>query len=486
LPLRIGEGTLERANRNRKPEYACWIFQVSCKPEGLKVGITSHSVALLSMAFAAIAILILLISLVKLHPFVSLVVVSLGLGLAVGMKPAALAQTFEEGVGFTLGHVAVVIALGTILGKMMAESGGADQIARTLVSVAGRRGIPWAMLAVGIVTGLPVFFEVGFVLMIPIAFTVARRSGSSIVLVALPLVAGLSVVHAFVPPHPAAMAAVILYQANIGRTLGYALLIGVPAAVLAGPLYAMFIAPRIGVIEHNELAAQLTELETGVRVPGFGLTVATILLPIVLMLAGGWADALAAPGSRLNTVLRFLGGADVALLIGVLVGFVTFGLMQGISRVRLSSMASEALPATAGAILLIGAGGGFGRILQNSGVSAAVLELAQHAHLSLLLMAWLIAALLRVAIGSSTVAMTTAASIVAPLALHTAGARPELLVIATGAGSIMFSHVNDGGFWLVKSYLNLSVPQTLKTWSILETILSVMGLAGVLLAATVR
>jgi len=452
--------------------------------EGLKVGMTSHSVALLSSALAAIAILILLISVVKLHPFVSLVVVSLGLGLAVGMKPAALAQTFEEGVGFTLGHVAVVIALGTILGKMMAESGGADEIARTLVGVAGKRGIPWAMLAVGIVTGLPVFFEVGFVLMIPIAFTVARRTGSSIVLVALPLVAGLSVVHAFVPPHPAAMAAVILYQANIGRTLGYALMIGIPAAVLAGPLYAIFIAPRLGAVESNELAAQFTEREKDAKVPSFGLTVATILLPVVLMLGGGWADALTRPGTTANAVLHFVGSADVALLIGVLVGFVTFGLMQGISRVRLLSMASEGLPATAGAILLIGAGGGFGKILQNSGVSGAVLELAQHAHLSLLLMAWLIAALLRVSIGSSTVAMTTAASIVAPLALHTAGARPELLVIATGAGSIIFSHVNDGGFWLIKSYLNLSVPQTLKSWSICETILSVMGLAGVLLAAS--
>jgi len=421
-----------------------------------------------------------------LHPFISLVLVSLGLGLAVGMKPATLAQTFEEGVGFTLGHVAVVIALGTILGKMMAESGGADEIARTMVKFAGNRGIPWAMLGVGLVTGLPVFFEVGFVLMIPIAFTVAQRTGKSIVLVALPLVAGLSVVHAFVPPHPAAMAAVILYQANIGRTLGYALIVGIPAAILAGPLYAMFIAPRIGSVADNELAAQFAEREPGARVPSFALTVGTILLPVVLMLAGGWADALTQAGSRANAVLHFLGGADVALLIGVLAGFVTFGLMQGISRARLLTMATEGLPATAGAILLIGAGGGFGRILQNSGVSGAVLEVAQHAHLSLLLMAWLIAALLRLSIGSSTVAMTTAASIVAPLAFHTAGARPELLVIATGAGSIIFSHVNDGGFWLIKSYLNLSVPQTLKSWSVCETILSVMGLIGVLVAASVH
>ena len=450
---------------------------------------SSQSVQLLAMTFAAIVILIVLISVVKLHPFVSLVVVSLGLGLAVGMRPATLAQTFEDGVGYTLGHVAVVIALGTVLGKMMAESGGADEIARTLVGLAGKRGIPWAMLLVGIVTGLPVFFEVGFVLVIPIAFTVARRSGTSIVLVALPLVAGLSVVHAFVPPHPAAMAAVVIYHADVGRTLGYALLVGIPAAVLAGPLYAMFIAPRLGRLDiekENDLAVQFLEREPGVRTPSFALTVATILLPVVLMLVGGWADALAPAGSRLNELLHLMGGADMALLAGVLVGFVTFGLMQGISRTRLLQMASESLPATATAILLIGAGGGFGRILQNSGVSGAILELATHAHLPLLLMAWLIAALLRVAIGSSTVAMTTAASIVAPLAMHTPGVRPELLVIATGAGCIIFSHVNDSGFWLVKTYLNMSVSETLKSWSVCETILSVAGLVLVLAVAAVR
>jgi GntP family gluconate:H+ symporter len=443
-------------------------------------------VTLLVTALASIVILIVLISVVKLHPFVSLVVVSLGLGLVVGLRPVKLVATFEAGVGYTLGHIAVVVALGTILGKMMAESGGADVIARTMVDVAGKRGVPWAMLLVGIVTGLPVFFEVGFVLMIPIAFTVARRTGSSIVVVALPLLAGLSVVHAMVPPHPAAMAAVVLYHANIGKTLGYALLIGIPAAVLAGPLYAMLIAPHIHVPEENEVAAQFLEREAGAKTPGFALTVGTILLPVALMLAGGWADALARPGSVANEVVKFVGGPDIALLIGVLVGFVTFGVMQGISRERILQMATESLPATAGALLLIGAGGGFGKVLQASGVGAAILEMANHVHLPLLVLAWVIAALLRVSVGSSTVAMATTAGILAPVALHTPGVSPELLVIATGAGSIVLSHVNDGGFWLVKSYLNLSVTDTLKSWTVCETILSVMGLGLVLAVSVVR
>jgi GntP family gluconate:H+ symporter len=431
---------------------------------------------LLAAALSAIVILIVLIASVKLHPFLSILVVSIALGLVAGMPAAAVVHSFETGVGNTLGHVAVVVVLGTILGKMMAESGGADRIAVTLIGLFGPGRIHWAMLLIGLITGLPVFFEVGFVLLIPIAFTVARRSQTSLVLVALPMLAGLSVVHAFIPPHPAAMAAVVLFQADIGRTIGFALLVGVPAAILAGPLYARWIAPKIVLTELNSIAEQFLERDPAAHMPSFGLTLATILLPVLLMLSGGWADRVAPPGTRANATVHLLGNPDMSLLIGVLVSFVTFGLMQGFSRARILKFATESLPPTAGALLLIGAGGGLGRILQDSSISGAILDVAQHAHVSLLLLAWLTAVLIRVATGSSTVAMTTSAGIVAPLALHAAGVRPELLVIATGAGSIFFSHVNDGGFWLVKEYLNLSVAQTLKTWSVCETILSVAGL----------
>lgn len=446
---------------------------------------SSHNLWLLFAALAAVVSLILLISSVKLHPFVSILVVSIALGLATGMPAAGVLHSFETGVGNTLGHVAVVVTLGTILGKMMAESGGAERIAQTLIGFFGDRNIPWAMLLIGLITGLPVFFEVGFVLLIPIAFTVAHRTGKSLVLVALPMLAGLSIVHAFIPPHPAAMAAVVIYQANIGRTIAFALLIGVPAAILAGPLYAMWISPRIALPSHSLIGEQFVETAPRKSMPSFGLTVATILLPVVLMLMGGWADGIAAPGTRANGALHLIGGPDMALLISVLVGFITFGLMQGISRGEILRMATESLPPTAGALLLIGAGGGFGRILQDSNISGAIVEAAQHAHLSVLLMAWLISALIRVATGSSTVAMTTAAGVMAPLALNSPGVHPELLVIATGAGSIFLSHVNDGGFWLAKEYLGMSVTETLKTWTVLETILSLSGLAMVLLLSTV-
>ena len=336
-------------------------------------------------------------------------------------------------------------------------------------------------MLIGLITGLPVFFEVGFVLLIPIAFTIARRTGKSLVLVVLPMLAGLSVVHAFIPPHPAAMAAVIIYQADIGRTIAFALLIGVPAAILAGPLYAMWISPRIGLPSHSPIGDQFAEPSPHRKMPGFGLTIGTVLLPVALMLLGGWADRIAPANTAANTALHLIGGPDIALLISVLVGFVTFGIMQGIARTDILRMASESLPPTAGAILLIGAGGGFGRILQDSNISTAIVDAAQRAHLPVLVMAWLISALIRVATGSSTVAMTTAAGVMAPLALHSAGVRPELLVVATGAGSIVLSHVNDGGFWLVKEYLGMSVPQTLKSWTMCETILSISGLALVLL-----
>jgi GntP family gluconate:H+ symporter len=372
-----------------------------------------------------------------------------------------------------------------MLGKMMAESGGADQVARTLIRAFGEKRIHWAMMVIGLVIGLPAFFEVGFVLLIPIAFTVARRTRTSLILVALPMVAGLSVVHGLVPPHPAALMAVAIYKANVGRTIFYALLIGVPTAVIAGPLYAKLIAPHVQLSTVNPMAAEFVDHGEERSLPGFGITLLTILLPVLLMLAGSWADAVAAPGTRWNEAMRLIGNDDLALFVGVLFSFFTFGRMRGFSRDTILRFTNECLAPTATITLLVGAGGGFGRVLQDSGVSHALISVAMQSHVPLLLLAWLLAALLRLATGSATVAMTTAAGIVAPIALHTAGVRPELLAIATGAGSLIFSHVNDGGFWLVKEYLNLSVTETMKSWSICETIISLAGLGFALLASLV-
>lgn len=438
--------------------------------------IDTHSIFLLVSAVVAVVGLILLITIVKLNPFISLFVASLGLAVVAGMPREAIVHSFEAGFGGTMGHIAIIVALGTMLGKMMAESGGADQIAHTLIRCFGEKNIHWAMVVIGLIIGLPAFFEVGFVLLIPIAFTVARRTRTSLVMVGLPMVAGLSVVHGLVPPHPAAMMSVMIYHANVGRTILYALLVGVPTAIIAGPIYAKIIAPHVQLAVDNPMAAQFVDEGKEQSLPGFWLTLLTILLPVVLMLLGSWADALAARGGAANEALRLIGNDDMALLIGALFSFISLGTMRGFSRETILRYSNECLAPTATITLLVGAGGGFGRILQDSGVSRAIVTLALHSHIHLLLLAWMLAALMRLATGSATVAMITAAQIVAPIALHTTGVHPELLALATGAGSLIFSHVNDGGFWLVKEYFNMSVTQTIKTWSVCETIISVVAL----------
>lgn len=438
--------------------------------------IDPHSIFLLASALAAVIGLILLIAVYKLNPFITLLLASLFLAVVAGMPLSTVIHSFETGVGATLGHIAVVVALGTMLGKMMAESGGADQIAHTLIRLFGEKRVHWAMVVIGLVVGLPAFFEVGFVLLIPIAFTVARRTRTSLVLVGLPMLAGLSVVHGLVPPHPAALLAVTIYKADVGRTIFYALLVGLPTAVIAGPLYAKLIAPHIKLPAENPMAAQFVDHGAERSLPGFWLTLFTILFPVLLMLAGSWANAVSAPGTVLNEALHMVGNDDMALLLGVLLSFYTLGRMRGFTRATILRFSNECLAPTATITLLVGAGGGFGRILQDSGVSQAIIAVALHSHVPLLLLAWLLAASMRLATGSATVAMTTAAGIVAPIALQSGGVHPELLAIATGAGSLIFSHVNDGGFWLVKEYFNMSVAQTLKTWSVCETIISVTAL----------
>jgi len=435
-----------------------------------------HGLFLLTVAFSAVIVLVVLIARFKINPFVVLLSVSLALAIVTGMPVQSIVKSFEAGLGGTLGHIAIVVALGTMLGKMMAESGGSDRIAHTLIDFFGEKRAPWAMVAIGLLVGLPVFFEVAFVLVVPIAFNIARRTGTSMVLIGLPMVAGMSVVHGLVPPHPAAMFAVTTFNADIGRTFLYALIVGVPAAIIAGPIYAMFIAPRVPLSPNNPMAAQFIDERVDRDLPSFSLTVATILLPVGLILVGSWADKLSVAGSPINTALRLLGNADIALLIGVVVSFVTLGRMRGFTRESILKFSTESLAPTAAVTLLVGAGGGFGRILQDSGTSQAIISAALGAHVSILLLAWLVAALVRLATGSATVGMSTSAGIVAPIALHVGGVRPELLVLATGAGSLIFSHVNDGGFWLVKEYFNMTVIETIKTWSICETIISVVAL----------
>src|SRR5256712_1953056 len=448
------------------------------------------SAQLLLLAFGAVVALIVVIARFKLHPFIALIAVSLALGIAAGMPFGNVVKAFQDGVGAVLGFIAIVVSLGTMLGKMMAESGGATRIATTLIARFGEKRVHWAIMFVAFIVGIPVFFQVGFVLLIPLAFRIARRYGLSLVKIGIPLVAGLSVMHGMMPPHPAAMLAVVAYRADLGRTIVYAILVGLPTAALAGPIVGSWIAPRIQLPAENPIAAQFTGGIGGRggiarEMPGFGITLFTVLLPVILMLCASAADVALDTASTVRATLDFIGSPIVALLLALLFSFWSLGYRQHFTRDQILKFAGDSLGPTATILLVIGAGGGFNRVLLESGVGKAIADVALGSHASPLLLAWTVAALIRVATGSATVAMTTSAGIVAPIAAATPGTHAELLVLATGAGSLVLSHVNDSGFWLIKEFFNMTVQQTLKTWTVAETIIGVAGLGFTLLLSLV-
>jgi GntP family gluconate:H+ symporter len=433
---------------------------------------------LLLYALGAITALIVLIARFKVHPFVALIAVSLAMGAAAGMVPVSIVKAFQDGVGNALGFIAIVLGLGTMLGKMMAESGAATRIATTLISRFGERRVHWAIMVVAFVVGMPVFFQVGFVLLVPLVFTIASRTGMSLVKIGIPLVAGLSVVHGMLPPHPAAMLAVGTFSADLGLTILYGLLVGLPTAALAGPVFATWIAPRIVLPPENPIATQLqgTSGSSMEEMPGFGISFLTVMIPVILMLAASAAEIMLEAPNPVRPALQFVGHPIVALLLALLLSFWSLGRARRFTREQILKFCNDCLAPTATILLVIGAGAGFNQVLVQSGVGRAVAELARGSQASPLLLAWVVAALIRVATGSATVAMITAAGIVAPIAASIPGTNAELLVLATGAGSLVLSHVNDAGFWLIKEYFNMTVPQTLKTWTVAETIIGVAGL----------
>ena len=439
----------------------------------------------LCLVVGSILALIVLIARLRLNPFITLFSVSIILALIAGMPADQVVASFENGAGHVLGHVGTVIALGTMLGKMLTESGGADRIALTVSDLAGRNRVDWAMMVIGLLVGLPVFFEIGFVLLIPLAFVLADRTKTPLLQVALPMGAALSVTHALIPPHPATLLALSAYHANIGRTIFFGILIGTPIAIIAGPLFGRFAAKHVPLTEHNPLAAQFLKTTPPENLPSFSATVITILLPVVLMFLGSSADSISAPHSGINQALHFFGNTDIALAVATILSFYVLGLARGFSRETILRFTNECLAPTALIMLLVGAGGGFGRELIDSGVSKAITDAALSIHMPMLLLGWLLAVIVRVACGSSTVSMATASSIMGPILAHTHGVSPDVLVLVTGAGSVALGPMNDAGFWQIKEYLGLTVPQTLKTWSVLETLISVFGLLFALLVSVV-
>ncbi|MCC3371707.1 GntP family permease [Cohnella sp. REN36] len=443
----------------------------------------SHTATLLVWTVIAIAFLIVMISKFKWNPFVTLLLASILLGLLAGMEPADTVTSITKGLGGTLGTIAIVIGLGTMLGKMMAESGGAERIATTLIDRFGEKRVHWAMMVVGFLVGIPVFFEVGVILLIPIVFIVARKTKMPLLQIGIPILAGLSTVHGLVPPHPAPMIAIDAYQANLGKTILWSLVIGLPTAIIGGPLFGKWIGKRIAVEPSAELVEQFAAKESR-KLPGFGITLFTILLPVILMLIGSIAT-IADPKatSGFTHFAEFIGHEIIALLISVVFALFSLGYARGFTKDELSRFTTECLAPIATIVLIIGGGGAFKQVLIDSGVGHAIADVATSAHVNIILFAWFVAALIRVATGSATVAMTTSAGIVAPVLAQTAGANVELVVLATGAGSLVLSHVNDAGFWMVKEFFNMTVPQTLKTWTVMETLLSVIGLVFILIAS---
>lgn len=440
----------------------------------------SHETWLLLYTLLAVVGLIVLIARFKVNSFVALILASLFVGLCCGMELPKIATAFQAGVGNVLGLIAIVIGLGTILGKMLAESGGADMIASRLIEWLGPKRLHWAIMLIGFVIGIPVFFSVGLVLLIPLVFTTARQAKMPLLYLGIPLVAGLSVVHGLVPPHPGPMAAIGLLKADVGRTILYSLLIGLPVAIVAGPIFGRFVAARFPMPPAGAMVDQLTHATKRTRSAGFGMTILTILLPVVLMLLSSLADVVLAPGTALRQAANFVGSPLVALVVAVLFSFYSFGHACGFNSEQILKFSTDCLGPVAGVLLVVGAGGGFNGVLVASGVGQAIAGLVSSSPVSPMVLAWLAAALIRVATGSATVAITTAAGILAPAVTNIPGLNVELLVVAMGAGSLILSHVNDGGFWLVKEYLNLSVPQMLQTWTVMETLISILALLIIL------
>jgi len=431
-----------------------------------------------------IALIVVLISWAKLHPFLSLAIGALATGAIAGLDVATATGSFAGGFGSTMGGVGILIALGAIYGKLLADSGGADRIVETMVARATPRSLPWVMGLIGAVIGLPMFFEVGLVLLVPVVILVARRSGAPLMRIALPTLAGLSAMHGLVPPHPGPLAAIGMLGADLGLTLALGVLVAVPAVVVAGPVFARF-AERWVEAPVPPLFATGPGA-TFARRPSFSAALASILLPVVLMLAKAIADIVAPDsGAAWKAVVDFLGLPMIALGIAVVAGFFVLGRGAGFGRERLRDVVASSLGPVAGILLIVGAGGGFKQVLIDTGIGGFIAEQVEGSSVSVLLLAWLIAAVIRIATGSATVATITAAGILQPLVAGLDRSTAALLVLAIGSGSVFLSHLNDAGFWLIKEYFGLDIGQTLKSWTVLECLISVVGLAGVLLLGLV-
>lgn len=417
----------------------------------------------------AVALLLVLIIL-KLNPMLALLLVSLVTGLMLGMDPSKVVHSIQTGVGDTMAGLALVLGLGAMFGKMIEVSGAARQISDTLLKIFGKNGLPWAMMLTGLMVGIPLFYNAGFVIMVPLVFSVARASKVHLLWVAIPLCAAMSVAHGYLPPHPGPLAIAAIFKADVGKTLAYGLVLTLPAVIIAGPLFAPFVR-RIPLLGVEDKPLDVTENPPSTW-SSFGLSIMPVfLIALATVLKAGW--------NIQDSWLQLVGEPVFALLLSLLVACYVLGINRGMKMKDLMGLLQESIAGIAMMMLIIAAGGAFKQVLVDSGVAKEVADKAAALNLSPLLMAWSIAALVRVCVGSATVAGLMAAGIVSSMA-QSPGAVPELMVLSIGAGSLMFSHVNDTGFWMFKEYFNLTLRQTFLSWTLMETLVSIIGLAGVL------
>lgn len=442
-------------------------------------------------ALIAIIVLVILVTFCRVHPFLSLLIVSISLGLACQLPPAEVMKQFEKGFGETLSFVGIVIGLGTMLGGLLVFSGGAERLANALVSIGGKPWIPWTIFFAALLVGLPLFFEVGFVLLVPLALVIAHQTGTPILKVGLPMLAGLSVAHGLVPPHPAPTLIVSIFHADMGRTIFYAILVALPTGLLAGPTFALIASNWIKTDSSALLNAMARQPETGSTVharksePSLRAVIVAVLLPPVLMMSRSLISAVLPEGTILRSIAEFLGDPVMALLIALFYAIFVLGLAQGADMGRILGILNTSLAPVAAIILIVGAGGGFKQMLIATKIGDLIGHWAAGAHVSPLLLGWSAAAVVRIATGSATVATITGAGIAAPIIQADPSVNKELMVLATGSGSLILSHVNDAGFWLVKEYFGFSLPQTFGSWTVMETILSVLGLVFTMLLGLV-
>jgi Gnt-I system high-affinity gluconate transporter len=422
----------------------------------------------------ALLSLILLIAWAKFHPFLAFLIVALLTGLLLGIPVEKLAGSIKTGIGSMLGELAIIISLGAMLGKLVAETGAAQRIADSLIQFFGKKNLHWAMMLTGFVVGIPLFYNVGFVLLVPLAFSIIYRTGANTLFVAIPMLAALSVTHGFLPPHPSPMALSVQMNAMPGKVLLYGVIIAIPAIFVAGPLFAKSLlrikTPPLQLFQQHEIKQPLPGMlssYTSALLPAFLLIVFSIL-PLIITLSASFKNTLA-----------FIGDPVIILLISLLFATYVLGIRNGHSLKSIMSYYSDAVKDIAVILFIIAGAGALKQVLVDSGISNRIAEQLGHLPISPLILGWFIAAVIRVCLGSATVAGLTAAGIAAPLVANGL-ANPELMVLSVGAGSLMFSHVNDSGFWMFKEYFNLSVKDTIRSWSVMETIVAMMGLMGVL------